>query len=265
MLELYHADPSVCAQKVRFALALKGIEWVDRRMVLEASEQYSPEYRKLNPKAVVPTLVHDGNAIRESTVICEYIEDAFPEPSLRPASLVERAEMRRWAKIPDDEVQEACDYISQAGILRQSRLANPNAYYDRLAKDPDRKRADRNKRLFERGFDDAGATAALFVYARLLEEMQDALADGRPWLVGREISLADVGIAPYVNRLYVSGLSPMWADKPSVATWFERVRQLPAFAQSFAGSFMPRFGNEPAGEGVWSEVRPILEHGEAIA
>ncbi len=261
MIELYHADGSVCAQKVRFALALKRIPWVSHRMNLDESVQYAPEYLKLNPKAVVPTLVHDGLVIRESTVICEYLEDVFPESSLRPENFHARAEMRRWAKIPDDEIHVACGFISQAGLLRQGRFANPAAYYERIAKDPNRKRADRNKRMFELGFKDPDAQAGLIVHAKLLKEMHATLGDGRPWLIGDSITLADVGLAPYVNRLYVSGLAPMWDDKSTIGDWFRRIKALPAFGESFS-SFTPRYGNEPVGEGVWPEVRPVLEASE---
>jgi glutathione S-transferase len=260
MLELYHAPGSVCAQKVRFALALKAVPWVDHMMNLDSSEQYSAAYLRLNPKAVVPTLIHDGRVIRESTVICEYLDDAFVGPSLRPKDFVERAEMRRWAKIPDDEIHAACGFISQAGLLRQGRLANPQPYYERIAKDPNRKRADRNRRMFERGFSDPDAQWGLFVHVNLLKEMQATLADGRPWLVGSTISLADVGLAPYINRLYVSGLAPMWAEKPAVDNWFRRIKALPAFAESFE-KFTPRYGNEPIGDGVWLEARSVLEAG----
>jgi len=262
MLELYHAAGSVCAQKVRLALALKGVAWGDRLMDLDKSPQYAPDYLKLNPKAVVPTLVHDGKVVRESTVICEYIEDVFPTPSLRPADALLRAEMRRWAKIPDDEIHVACGFISQAGLLRQGRLANPAPYYERIAKDPNRKRADRNRRMFEHGFNDPDAKTGLFVHVRLLKDMQAAFADGRPWLVGDAMSLADVGIAPYINRLYVSGLAPMWADKPGIGDWFKRIKALPAYRESFE-KYIPRYGNEPVGDGVWPAVKPVLEAGEA--
>jgi glutathione S-transferase len=91
--------------------------------------------------------------------------------------------------------------------------------------------------------------------------MHAALRDGRHWLVGDSITLADVGLAPYINRLYVSGLAPMWADKPTIDDWFKRLKALPAYADSFS-AFTPRYGNEPVGDGVWPEVRPVLESGE---
>jgi glutathione S-transferase len=85
MLELYHGEGSVCARKVRLTLAEKGIrDWVGRIVDLAKGEQTRPEYLELNPKGVIPTVVHDGRVITESTVICEYLEDVFPEPRLRP-------------------------------------------------------------------------------------------------------------------------------------------------------------------------------------
>jgi glutathione S-transferase len=78
VLELYHNDMSTCAQKVRFALAEKAATWRSHHLDLRARDQQKPEYLKLNPNAVVPTLVHEGVVIIESTVINEYIDDALP-------------------------------------------------------------------------------------------------------------------------------------------------------------------------------------------
>jgi len=69
MLELYHHGSSVCAAKVRIVLAEKGLEWKGHYLDILKGDQFDPDYMKLNPKAVVPTLVHDGNVILESTVI----------------------------------------------------------------------------------------------------------------------------------------------------------------------------------------------------
>jgi len=85
MLELYHNNTSVCAQKVRLVLADKGIEATEHHLSLRAGDQQKPEYVKLNPKAAVPTLVHDGVVVTESTVIAKYLDEIFPEPPLRPA------------------------------------------------------------------------------------------------------------------------------------------------------------------------------------
>jgi glutathione S-transferase len=85
MLELYHTVNSVCAQKIRIQLEEKELPWVSRLMTLRG-DQFEPSYLKLNPNAVVPTLVHDGFPVIESSVILYYLEECFPEPSLMPAS-----------------------------------------------------------------------------------------------------------------------------------------------------------------------------------
>ena len=85
MLELYHHGTSVCAAKVRTVCAEKGLKWTGHYIDILKGEQFAPEYMALNPKAVVPTLVHDGQVIIESAVIDEYLDQAFAAPPLRPA------------------------------------------------------------------------------------------------------------------------------------------------------------------------------------
>ncbi len=83
MLELYHNVNSVCAQKVRIALKEKGRDVKEHLLTLQG-DQNDPSYMKLNPNGVVPTLVHDGNVITESSLILYYVDEAFPDPPLMP-------------------------------------------------------------------------------------------------------------------------------------------------------------------------------------
>jgi glutathione S-transferase len=91
MLTLYDFGNSVCCQKVRITLREKGQEWEAIRVDLFKAEQYDPKYLKLNPKGLVPTFVHNGTPIAESTLICEYIDEAFPDPPLKPNDPAARA------------------------------------------------------------------------------------------------------------------------------------------------------------------------------
>jgi glutathione S-transferase len=93
-LTLYDFGNSVCCQKVRVTLRAKALDWESIKVDLFKAEQYDPKYLKLNPRGIVPTLVHDGKPIIESTLICEYLDDAFPEPPLKPAEPWLRARMR---------------------------------------------------------------------------------------------------------------------------------------------------------------------------
>ena len=101
MLELYHNINSVCAQKVRLALVEKGLEAKEHVLTLRG-DQFDPAYMKLNPNGVVPTLIHDGQVVNESSVILYYIDEAFPEPPLMPKAPIDRARLRYFMKLVDE-------------------------------------------------------------------------------------------------------------------------------------------------------------------
>src|SRR3974377_710068 len=102
MLTLYNNDMSVCAQKVRLALAEKGLAYEARHLNLRAGDQQKPDYLKLNPKGVVPTLVDGDTVVTESIVINEYLDDAFPATPLKPADAARRARQSWWTKPIED-------------------------------------------------------------------------------------------------------------------------------------------------------------------
>ena len=114
MLELYHNNISVRAQKVRVVLAEKNLPWTSHHLSFVRGEHLTPEFKKINPRGVVPVLVHDGHAIVESSVICTYLDEVFPDPPLMPKDAVERATMRLWCKLPDDILHAACGTVSFA-------------------------------------------------------------------------------------------------------------------------------------------------------
>lgn len=220
-VELYHHGSSTCASKVRFALMEKGIPWTGHYIDILKSEQFDPAYLKLNPKAVVPTLVHDGFVLVESTVICEYLEDAFPQTPLLPGDARLRAQVRLWTKAVDEELQPACKYITYASCHRHIVRRMPPDKFDEFMNGPPgdaqtRVTGDPNwvqskREIVERGVEAAGVAEKFHMYDRTLQKMEDALSDG-PWLVGDRFSLADVSLTPYVNRLNMLG---MWdVDDP---------------------------------------------------
>ena len=86
MLILYDGTTSVCAIKVRLTLAEKGLAFQSRTLDLRKGDQFDPDYLKLNPGAVVPTLLDGDEVITESSVIMQYLEDISPDPTLLPAS-----------------------------------------------------------------------------------------------------------------------------------------------------------------------------------
>lgn len=231
MLELHHNGMSVCSAKVRLVLHEKGLSPKEHHYNLRQGDQFTPEYLAMNPMGVVPTLVHDGRPIIESTLICEYLDEAFPDPPLRPADLVDRAAMRRWANLPDQGLHAACGTVSNALAFRYQFLAlSAEEREANLAQTPDPARRERKRMGIEQGMDWPPAGDAVRFYDRVLAGIEGALGDDNDWLVGAAYSLADVAMTPYVVRLDHLNLAWMWDRRPGVARWYEAVQARPNFA-----------------------------------
>lgn len=264
MLELYHHGSSACAAKVRFALAEKGLAWAGRYVDILRGEQFSPQFLALNPKAVVPVLVHDGAVIPESTVICEYLEDAFPELPLYPAAPLQRARARQWTKAVDEELHPACSAITYVVSHRHTILRNGvGGFEDFLAQGAGEGAAARTLkwRWIQEGLAAPGAADKIRLYDAYLHRMETALADG-DWLSGEAFGIADVALAPYLNRLAALAMEGLWTGgrRPRVERWFERVRRRPAFHPAFV-QWMPQDLAEEMranGQRSWPDVRALL-------
>jgi glutathione S-transferase len=95
MLELYNTPHSTCSQKVCICLVEKNLEWTDQQVNLATKEHLSPKYLKINPNGVVLTFIHNGTIITDPSVICEYIDEVFPEPA-------QKAAMRAWLRFIEE-------------------------------------------------------------------------------------------------------------------------------------------------------------------
>lgn len=253
MLTLYHNDMSVCAAKVRVALAEKGAAWEGVHMDLRAGAAQAPEYVKLNPNAVVPTLVVDGMPLIESTMICEYVDDAFPSPSLKPAAAVDRHRMRLWTKQLDDSLHNAVGTLSFCIAFRHqwmARSAEDRANW--LASIPQPERRDRSRTNMEHGLESPYFGPALARWMKLIADVDRALESG-PWIAGDAFSLADIGFAPYLARLNHLGFGPVLARRPRVADWAARVAARPSVKEGVEKWFNPKYLE------IFDRERPLVQ------
>jgi glutathione S-transferase len=260
MIELYHNDMSVCAQKVRFALAEKKLKWEGHQLNLRAGDQQRPEYLKLNPNAVVPTLVDDGKVIIESTVICEYLDDAYPEPPLRPGDSVSRARMRLWTKQLDEGVHAATSVVSSAIAFRYQKLAiGMDALEKFHEKMPDPVKRDRSWENVTKGIESRYFPESIKRFDKLLGDMEMELAES-PWLAGTEFSLADIGYAPYVTRLDHLELQFLWDKRPHIPAWYERLLERRGYKESLEDWFNASYLSlmKEKGAEVQSRVKAII-------
>ena len=266
MLALYHHGSSVCAAKVRFALAEKGLN-VDESHYIDilAGEQFTDEYRAINPKAVVPSLIHDEKILNESTVICEYIDDEFSGPNLIPKDAYSRAQMRMWTKAVDEQLHPACGELTFVCCHRHIVLRLPPEKLEEfLESTPDQsvtsKWKARKQEIVREGFNAPGIEETIRLYSNYLVKMDETLLKSE-WLAGDTFSLADIGLAPYVNRLDMLSMSGMWEGRlPGVERWFDAIKARPRFKEAFLDWCPEALTNDLKhfGEQSWPEVKAIV-------
>jgi glutathione S-transferase len=241
MLELYHNDMSTCAQKVRFALAEKGVTWQSHHLDLRARDHQRPEYLKLNPNAVVPTLVHDGMVIIESTVINEYIDDAFAGTPLRPPEPIARSHMRLWTKQLDEGLHADTGVLSTSIAFRYQKLAKGADEVEALINNvPDPAKRDRVRANIMEGVGSHYFKDSVRRFDRLMSAMEHVLRI-HSWLAGGAFSLADIAYAPYVTRLDHLQLSQLWARRPNVAAWYARLQERGGYRDGLVRWFNPKY------------------------
>lgn len=233
LLELYNAPMSTCSQKVRLVLAEKNLDWVDRRLDLSKNENLTPSYLALNPNGVVPTLVHDGNAIVDSSVICEYLDEVFPQQRLTPEDPVRRAQMRAWLRF-FEEVPTAAIRVPSFHMALARRYSHlDDERFRREVADVRPLRKHFYRRMGPEGFNAEDVEASLDELNRALARMQDALAKG-PWLMGPDFTLADIVVTPSIDRMADLGLTAMWEKPfPRVTKWYARLQARPSFAKAY--------------------------------
>jgi glutathione S-transferase len=260
MLTLYHNDMSLCAQKVRVCLAEKGLPWEDRHLVLRSAEHQQPWYVKLNPRAVVPTLVHDDKVITESNVILEYLDESFSEMPLRPETPYGRARMRFWIKQLDEDIHDACAAILSFGIaFRHQYIERGELGQKMLEQIPNIFKRERRRDVVEKGTASKHFVIAVERMVQLLDEMEAALSENR-WLVGEDYSLADVAFTPYLARLEHLNILGMVGQRKRVADWYARCKARPSFDEAIVKWENPDYLRLMQARGAehWPEVEAII-------
>ena len=233
MLELYNFQQSTCSQKVRFVLAEKGLEWKDTRLDSRRGEHLKPEYLALNPNAVVPTLVHDGAVILDSSVIMEYLDEIFPDPAMVPSDPVKRAHMRKWLRYMEEIPTPAIRYPSfDKYLIRSFQKLDPEAFDAQAVKRP--LRTDFYRRMGTDGFSEYELEVAYGNLQQAVDRVDAAIeGHGGPWIMGEQLTIADACYLPTVDRMDDLGLDTQWAERPHMAGWYERIKARPSYAATY--------------------------------
>lgn len=260
MLELYHSGLSTCSKQVRHCLKEKGIAYASRYIELWKYENLNPEYLKLNPNGVVPALIHDGTAIYNAVAILEYIEDAFPEPSLRPDDPQLRWRMRHWMWMGD--------YVHQA-VINLTFSARLKVLVDELSEDdkakmiahtPMPERRERWRRLSGDGYSEGEIQSALEIVDYTVSWLEKVLNDSA-WIAGEAMSLADIYLLSNIHRireLYPEKVSP--DNFPRINAWRDKLMARPAAAEAYTPGTeeTPRRPDGKSIEGIDCDLHEVL-------
>ncbi len=229
---LYNSPPSTCSQRVRFVLNAKGLRFEEVRLNLLEGDQLKPDYLKLNPNGVVPTLEHDGAIVTDSTVITEYLDEVEPAIGFTPEDPVRRARMRALMHFMDEMPAAAVRVPTfNLAFLPSFQKMSRDEFVAFAEAKPLRR--EFMMTMGQSGFPKDEMDAALARLRRSYERMErEIAASGGPWLLGKMLTLADVAAMPALVRMNDLG-TPAWHDLPGVSTWFDTIRAQPAFGPTY--------------------------------
>ena len=250
---LYNAPQSTCSQRVRFVLNAKELRFEEKKLDLLAGDQLKPEYLALNPNGVVPTLDHDGNIVIDSSVIIEYLDEVAPEPAhFTPHEPVARARMRSLMRFIDEMPAAAVRVPTfNLAFLPRSAAMSEKEFVAFAESKPLRKEFMLS--MGRKGFPRKEMDAAMQRLRRTYERVDAEIASsGGPWLLGKDVSLADISLMPAIVRMADLGQEGAWQDLPRVRHWYDAIRAHPAFKPTYY------FGS------LLSERFPHLREGQTV-
>jgi len=235
-LTLYSFGPGANSLKPLLTLFEKQLEFTSRQLNPAAFEHHEDWFKMINPRGQVPALDHDGHILTESTVICEYLEDVFPDAgaSLRPADPVIRAEMRVWTKWVDEYF---CWCVSTIGwerrISHMARALSDEEFEEKVKRIPvpEQQKKWRDAR---NGFPKDVLDEEMRKIGVSVRKLEARLAD-HDWLAGDTYSLADICNFAIANGMQ-NGFKELVneSDTPGLIRWIERINARPAAQKVFA-------------------------------
>ena len=231
-LKYYHAEPLANSLKSMIPLKEKGLDYESVYVDLHRFEQHQPWFTAINPEGQVPVLDHDGTIVTHTTVINEYLEDAFPDaPPLRPNTPAGNARMRYWNKFVDEHVM---NYVSMHGWHRLvgviARNIDNGEFETLLERIPLQEQREK-WRTARSGFSEADLANATRKIEVAVDKVEAQLAE-TPWLAGDMFTLADINFYSHCGMM-VERMFPelnVGTRCPRLVEWRDRVTARPAVA-----------------------------------
>jgi glutathione S-transferase len=223
MLRYYSFGPGANSLKPMLALYEKELAFEHKLLNPREFEHHSEWYKAINPRGQVPALEDNGRIVTESTVICEYLEDAHPTVvKLRPDDHFDRAQMRIWTKWVDEYF---CWCVSTIGWSRHVS--------EMVARIPVAEQQVKWRRARE-GFPQDMLDEETRKIGVSVRKLDDQLADNE-WLAGGMYSLADICNFSIANGMQFGFPEFVSQEEtPHLVRWVEQINQRPNVQRVFA-------------------------------
>ncbi len=237
-LHLYHGDISNCSMRVRMTLAEKGLPWTSHHLDLKLKENISDDYFRINPNGLVPTLIDNGVVHIESNDIIDYLDETYPEPSLRAAG--DEDGMLEWLRLAASiHVPAVKPYVYATKMQEKlKKTAEEQKKYDELQTDEELK--DFHARhAGASAFDEEDVARARETLEACFARLENALSEGE-WIMGGRYTLADISWIPV--HFVLDGCGYPFGNYPNVARWAAAHRERESYRDGIL-KWCPDFAN----------------------
>ena len=217
---------SACSMKTRIYLNLKKIPFTSHQINLSAGENFSEWFQGINPRSLVPVLIHDGEVHIESNDILEYLEGCFKESPLIPENMKEK--IKELLKFEDNlhvDIRNITFKFLVPRFSNKGKSVQPKAKNKATLNGELDSMDDVNRNFWEHyekyGITDEDASRSLIRFRTALEDLNDQLEDS-PYILGAELSLVDIAWFIYATRIQHANY-PLQRLHPNVSGWYERL------------------------------------------
>ena len=217
---------SACSMKTRIYLNLKKIPFTSHQINLSAGENFSEWFQGINPRSLVPVLIHDGEVHIESNDILEYLEGCYKEVPLIPENKEEQ--IKELLKFEDNlhvDIRNITFKFLVPRFLNKGKSVQPKAKNKATLNGELDSMDDVNRNFWEHyekyGITDEDASRSLIRFRTALEDLNDQLEDS-PYILGAELSLVDIAWFIYATRIQHANY-PLQRLHPNVSGWYERL------------------------------------------
>ncbi|MEM1402289.1 MAG: glutathione S-transferase family protein [Pseudomonadota bacterium] len=227
-VHLLHFMGSSCSQKTRIFLNAKGIDWTSRPVDVPAHENYGAWYLGINPRGLVPTLVHDGQVIIESNDIIEHLENVYPDPPLIPRG---QEQLVHELLAHEDDLHLDLRTLSMryvfgpgAGIRSPELLEQyESSGSGRVAGEADEQKAIElaffKDLASNNGITDDQVRSSVRRFHVAFSDLEQRLSATK-YVLGDSLSIVDIAWYIYAARLR-DGAYPLHSEHPLVGEWFD--------------------------------------------